>query len=457
MERVLIVVERESQFELATELIEGLTSFSCKVHVTTSDFDETWCDRIKHKALQWKIPFIDPKDPQICKSGNKKSSLLFFFVYLISKFSGANSNFNLAAFISLEKQITEKIYHSEKTLECCDPEYLLVFEDGIGGPLELISAAKKRSIFVAVCPYEISQRKDLENLISRNRRKKTEYLPPTNLIGKYFEWSSAKWIFHDRLGQSLLLPAELILARKCTGIEPTNPWAINGGQADLIATESTKCHAIYLDNGIPANKLTIAGSAYSDKLFQLKDRNPNRVRSKTLVLISLPPNFDNDFDNNCCGSYFKMLQMLKSQIERHPNLDALISIHPATLDRDRKDILSFDWKISNKPILEDLHQSQICISVFSSTIRWFLASSVPVINLDVWNFGLELYNKSTGFLNCKDEASFTKNLSELASQKNLVQLRKEMSKVAGEWGTIDGKATSRLLETLRSRNEKLKR
>ena len=206
--------------------------------------------------------------------------------------------------------------------------------------------------------------------------------------------------------------------------ELPNPWAINGGQADLVATESAKCHSIYLDNGIPAHKLTILGSAYSDKLFQLKERKPHRIGTKTSVLISLPPNFDNDFDNKCCGSYFKMLQMLNSQINRHPNLDALVSIHPATLDRDRKDILSFDWKISNKPILEELHQSQICISVFSSTIRWFLASSVPVINVDVWNFGLELYNKSTGFLNCKDEASFTKNLSQLASQKNLAQLRK---------------------------------
>ena len=148
--------------------------------------------------------------------------------------------------------------------------------------------------------------------------------------------------------------------------------------------------------------------------------------------------------------------MLKSQIDCHPNLDALVSIHPATLDRDRKDILSFDWKISDKPLLEELHQSEICISVFSSTIRWFLASSVPVINVDVWNFGLELYNKSTGFLNCKDEASFTKKLSELASQKNLVQLRKEMTEVASEWGTIDGKATSRLLETLRSCKDKLR-
>ena len=66
----------------------------------------------------------------------------------------------------MKKQITDKLYHSEKILECCEPEYLLVFEDGIGGPLELISAARKRNIIVAVCPYEISQRKDLENLIS---------------------------------------------------------------------------------------------------------------------------------------------------------------------------------------------------------------------------------------------------------------------------------------------------
>ena len=143
MERILIVVERESQYELATELIVRLTSFTCKVHVTSSDVDETWCDRLKHKALQWNIPFINPHNFQISRSGNKKFSLKFFFVYLIAKISGANSNFNLGAFLFLKRQITEKIHHSEKILEYCEPEYLLVFEDGIGGPLELISAAKK--------------------------------------------------------------------------------------------------------------------------------------------------------------------------------------------------------------------------------------------------------------------------------------------------------------------------
>lgn len=422
----------------------------------SSDCDESWCAKLKQKTAYWNAQFINPNSFRLSGSGDSKFSLFFSLVYWASKLLGLKSNFNFSTFLLLKKQIIKKIAHSNEILEFCKPDYLLVFEDGIAGPLELIFAAKKKNIVVTVCPYEISQRKDLENVIHRNRNNNTEYFPPTRLIGKYFKWSAKEWIFQDYLGKSLLIPSELILARKYTGVEPTNPWAINGGQADFVAAESKNCFDIYTDNGISPQKLTIVGSPYADKLFDLKKEKTNRLTKQSLVLISLPPNFDDYYDNNYCGSYFKMLQMLTTQIGLYPNLSALVSIHPATLDRDRKEILSFDWKISEKPILEDLYQSDICISVFSSTIRWFLASSIPVINLDIWNFELELYSKSTGFLNCKNEAGFMNNLSKLSSQKKLAQLRKEMTKVASDWGIIDGEATSRLLETLRSRKLELK-
>ena len=450
LERVLIIVERETQFELASELCISLASLGCKLNICSSSSGNSWVNTLKQKTNEWDANFINSAEFEPSETYKLLLKPFFFLVKLIDKFFGKHSNFNFGSFIALTTEISREKNRWKALLDLNQPDYILVFEDGIGGPLEFIAMAKQKNIPLAICPYEISQRKDLENVISRNRANNTEYFPPEGLIGKYFNQCAADWIFQDTKGKSLLLPAEIILARKLLNVGPLNPWVIHGGRANLIAVESQRCFDIYVDDGIPVSKLKILGSTYGDKLFRLGRRRTKQLSRKKTVLVSLPPNYDDFYNNNSLGSYLEMLNTLASSLKNQPDLRALVSVHPSTLGRDRENIMEFDWEISHKPILEDLNQSDLCISFFSSTIRWFLASNIPVINLDVWGFQLELYNKSIGFFNCGNETDFKKNLSSLLIHSNFELIKKNMSREASSWGVIDGEATSRLLSTLRT-------
>ena len=347
-----------------------------------------------------------------------------------------SDTFSMVKAFNLYVDIKTKKFFFHKVLKKLNPNFVVIFEDGVGSSVEFINACINAKKIVALCPYEISQKKDVKNFVFSN----LSHLEAENHSSKIVQYLTKRlfsgWLceFNGRLVSPISL--EHIVALRLNGINIPQPWVPNGGQATFIAVEGKRIKELYLEDGVPLKKLISLGSAYFDKIAKLRAEKTNSSASKNLrrkVLISIPPDLSKQYGQGSFGSFHKCIVDLVKQIHENTEMDCVLSLHPDIEKEDRKEIRRLNVKFSDKPILEEIVSCDICISFYSSTIRWFLAFGVPVINIDCWDLKLNLYDDAIGFYNSRSAEDFKRNLGKLSNQVEYSIIKSAMQDVSSEW------------------------
>ncbi|MDH4455379.1 MAG: hypothetical protein QE570_19605 [Verrucomicrobiota bacterium] len=349
-----------------------------------------------------------------------------------------------------------ELRHARESLLQLGPVLLAVPEDGVGGPLHLISAARSLGIPVLVIPYEFSTLKQPVQAI-RNDQAYKEYV----IEGFLKQWVARRhpsWALaweHERL---LRLPLPYVLSLEHLKMAPPQPWAVHGGQASCLAVESPAMERNYIALGLPREKLVLTGALSDDNLYQHRQRRDEARRAlfqemgwpenDLFLLCALPPDYTTK-QGACFSNYEELLIFWINALSRLHRFKVLYQLHPAVNDAQRNFIASLGASVTKQDPAALIPCCDVLVTSVSSIIRWAIACGKPVINFDVYRFGYTDYAGVPGVRTIDGSAAFEAELAELAPASDHLDNLKQMQHTASkDWGMLDGRSGTRMLEVM---------
>lgn len=267
------------------------------------------------------------------------------------------------------------------------------------------------------------------------------------------------WVFVHK-GRRLILPREYILGCEYFGIVPDNPWLINSGKADAIASESEFMTAYYIEAGIRSEKIRLTGALSDDRLYSLlQSREHNRQLLATkygipicnqVILVGLPPNqFGATRRRGCEFVNFRDLVnfMIDTVVAAGGDkVTILINLHPRILRSDVDRLNISGVAIIDEPIENLVPLADVYIAVASATIRLGVSCGIPVVNYDAYQYDYNDYKNLDGVCEAKSKDQFQSLVNLLIHDNSFYcKIKEAQEDTANRFCQIDGKAGQRLL------------
>lgn len=347
---------------------------------------------------------------------------------------------------------------AKSLLKQIKPAVMVVAEDGVAGPLALITAAQASAVPVVVLPYGYGTERDFEIALEAKARR-GELEMPEGPHGEAIKKFAPEWIKQGEFAGALLFPPEYIVALESAGMRLRNAWVVHGGTADRLLVESPHMLEVYRAEGLPPEKLVLTGSPYGDFVLEglAKDpaarvafRRPHRIDGRCRILVSWPPSYhDQRGDRSEFRTYAEMTEAVLSGLRRLPNTRVTVSIHPAATADQRDAVRATGADVSDEYVVRLIPRHDVYVSYYSSTIRWAVASGKPVLNYDAYQLGLDVYDQAPGVITTASIETLLQQAALLAgSDEAFGRLAKLQIDVASRWGMLDEPAMPRILAEL---------
>ena len=105
--------------------------------------------------------------------------------------------------------------------------------------------------------------------------------------------------------------------------------------------------------------------------------------------------------------------------------------------------------ISDLTTVQLISIADLYVTSYSSTIRWAIAASVPVINIDMYGFNYEDFENCAGVLSIKTVTDFDTVMLKLKEEKAIYDLLKKAQEIDSKsWGMMNGKSTERIINLI---------
>jgi acetyl esterase/lipase len=312
------------------------------------------------------------------------------------------------------------------------PKAVIVGEDGVGGNLAWIAAAKAIGIPVVVLPYEYS---GAEQAIAAIRPEIDDFRV-SGLIGQIFAWLRPAWVKVVDRQHILRLPLRYALSYEVAGVAPPNPWTVHGGRADVILAESQQMEQHYKKEGIAASKIATTGSlAFDDMHEAMATASPGGDRLR--ILCALPPDYT---ASRGPLPYPDLVRLWLDEARKHG--DVTVQAHPAARESLNKIGVAFD----TRDITTLIAENDLLVTSVSSIIRYALAARRPVLNFDCYRFDYPDYVKAAGCTTVSSVEEYRAALGHIAD--HFETYRGVSASEASYWGVIDGKSSERTAAVL---------
>jgi hypothetical protein len=289
--------------------------------------------------------------------------------------------------------------------------------------------------------------------------------PPMN---RFAGWLYPHWV-RDWRGKKLIrMPWGRVLAMEWLGLAPPLPWVAGSGDADAIAVESGEMVRFYTEAGLPREQLVVTGSLTDDILTAATQEAPARKvalchelalpDNRPMLLSALPPDTlymaggrpQCDFQ-----TYPDLVEFWIKSLAMVQNWNIVVLLHPSVSYDEMRYIEDWGVKIARHPSAEIVPLCDLYVTSVSSTIRWAIACSKPVVNYDVYRYYYEGFMHVKGVLYTEEQAGFQELLQRLTTDNDFLQQTAEaQAKAAPDWGFLDGRTGQRMLELLDSLIEK---
>ena len=367
-----------------------------------------------------------------------------------------STNPRMAAFANI---IFGRLAAAQALIKSIKPAVVIVAEDGVAGPLAMITAAQRAGIAVTVLPYGYGTQQDFEIALDR-KQAAGELETASGPEGEAIARHAAEWIKRGQYEGALLFPADYIVVLESAGIRVRNAWVVHGGMADRLFVESPQMMALYQSEGLPAEKLLLTGSPYGDFILEslagddaarAAFRRPVKISAgRTRVLGSWPPSYHSERGPQSeFATYSEMTHRVLSGLRDIPNVELTVSVHPAVSATDREAIEELGATVSDHYVLSLIPAHDLYVSYYSSTIRWAIASGKPVINYDAYKLNLDVYDAAPAVVTTPSADRVLATVAELAnSDAAFTALAEKQVAVAPHWGLLEAPAMPRLLAEL---------
>lgn len=226
-------------------------------------------------------------------------------------------------------------------------------------------------------------------------------------------------------GKRLILPLPWMFPSEQLRCAPSLPWVTNSGPDGLYAVDNLFTKKFYESEGVNTANWQIVGSLAEDRLF--KAHQNRDVIQKELaqrlglnpglpfIMVALPPDqFDTVAGGDIeFGDYRALVNfMITATVDAAAGqFNVVINLHPRTRREDVAFIQESSARIADGPIESLLPGAHLYISVASATIRWAIASEVPVINYDLYRYGYRDYHGRKGVVDVNTSESFKQQLA----------------------------------------------
>jgi len=357
--------------------------------------------------------------------------------------------------------VRRQLASSLHILEESAASLVIVGEDGIGGDGALIAAARRRGIPALVTPYGVGEGHDYDNFLDDKHREGAVNYVPEGPVGEFVRKRAPAWVRRRPYGDVLVFPAEFVAARLLEGLDQPLPWAVQGGNANLIAVESPAMRRHYLREHIPEAKLADVGTLFCDAVVDAMSENPayldafrnrRKIRAgRTSILLSMPPSyFDVGVEGREFASYEDFCRVVVEHCASLAGAELTISMHPNSTPEAVAAVRATGARISDRWVVELIGQHDIFLTVSSTTIRWAIAAGKPVVNYDIYGFALPTYEGVPGVMTVTRSDAFKDVVSRLTDDDEYHQAALVQSSASADWGQLDGRNFERLRELVRS-------
>ncbi len=316
---------------------------------------------------------------------------------------------------------------------------------------EFIEGARRAGARTMIVPGSMSDGEEQAEVYKDIPAFRVEGSPANQAVARIFP----AWKKLHRGRALVRLPGAEIIAKELHGTAPPLPWVSSSGWADAICVESEYMMEYYRRCGIPDNQLKPVGSLANDALGRVFRerailgqtlRQELNLRDLPILLTAVAPDFfpkggrpEAEFSTHgeMLGSWFAVLDKVLG-------FEVVASLHPSASDTLRQVLRRRGVKVAEESILSLIPHASLFVACVSSTIRWALASGVPVVNYDFYRYRYRDFQGAPGVLNVDDRVGFETAVLELTG--NPLALRQLRDSIDSKfWGVLDGKAGERLL------------
>lgn len=275
-----------------------------------------------------------------------------------------------------------------------------------------------------------------------------------------------QWENNTRGHCLIRLPAPQALAQEWWGMAMPNPWVANADDGLSIWVESRFLADLYIQEGVPAQAISVVGSPQLDKLARIlrppiygeKSDILSAIDvdiSKPLVVCALPSNLYPQRQAGNWDTYEELICDYLEKIRRLKHVSYVCALHPSV--EDKYEELLKKWAIPSVRgrLWEILPHAKVYITSMSSTIAWALACGIPVINYDAYGLDYKFGTEEHGVYNVKAPEVFGEILREIddhfastlrsGMSAKLVRLTKQARRHAEYYGRLDGRCLERIL------------
>ncbi len=348
-----------------------------------------------------------------------------------------------------------EIAHYKNLIRRERAELLVMAGDLVGyNTPEVVSAAHKAGVPCIIVPSTMSDGTEqaeayfFDESFGLNRKF-------NRLVAKWWpKWKKlhkGKWLVR--------LPGEQIIPRELLKISPPLPWVSSSSLADRVAVESSAMWDYYRRCGIAPALLRRTGTLANDVMAKVtKNREPLRRSlieklglnpKKGIILTALPPDFlympggrpECEFPD-----YLSLVKYWLSVLDGLTHFNTVISLHPSVEAADFRYLETPRVRIATERIVELLPLCDFFTASVSSTIRWAITCSKPVVNYDVYQYHYSDFTAVKGVLFVDKKDNYREVLERIdTNEAYRIHLNLEVSAEAEYWGCLDGAEGERML------------
>jgi hypothetical protein len=354
------------------------------------------------------------------------------------------------------RAIEMQLATADVILEKIRPDAVIVAENGISGPMALLSRVKSRGIPIVTVPYGNARPHDIEIDLER-KRLAGDRLEPSGREKWLMRLMMDRWIKKGREAGATMFQPQYIIALEALGITLEDPWIVQGGPMDVLCAESRTSFDQYLTEGMPANRICLTGSPFCDEMTESVRSEPASAaallqprlieRDKPRLLVSWPPDYHSThIGKNEFASYAEMSARYFAFLASLKNCQITVSLHPSAGAIGNEVMRDNAIAPASEHLIGLIPRHDIFITFFSSAIRWAIAAGKPVVNIDLYDQRLPNFTHLKGVMHTRNLQNFSNALSDIVSSpEDYARLAAAQIGVAPDFGMMDGQCVTRIM------------
>lgn len=365
--------------------------------------------------------------------------------------------------LSLSKELFDLIKSiriAKHLLSTTKPDIILLSSDRmVGVETALVKESQYLKIPSLILPTAISTPSASINYRHRKSDFTQKYVI-NGFIKKALRVLFPKWTTEFRNHTVLFYPLTKSIAAQILKIMPSNPWALGGGNASLMAVMSQMAKDMFLSQSIDRNKLVITGKASSDRLFQ-NARNAESNRKKfifehkipsknKIILCSIPQLAEHQLLS--WDDHWQEIRFLFSTLSNVNNSELVLTLHPRSRFENYSKLAAENnaLLINNHDVNDLLPICDIFVCCYSTCATLAIGLLKPTVNIDFYGFDYPFYEKLSGLIHLKDKEKLAPTLDRLVSDQNEYTKYVKASRSSRDfWVCSDGKNNYRIAREMK--------